>query len=188
MGTADVAEPPRLTWQQWLDLEDAAEERHELIAGRLVLDQGGTDRHDTVVTSLYDRLAAPFLAQRCRVYPHNRRVVTASGDGYYPDLLIRCGPRTDERYESDPTWIVEVLSPSNTLLEMQTKLRSYLAMPSLLGYVVVEPVSRIVQAYVRHDGEWRVLDVTDSVLPLGPALVDFAEVFAEVDELESFGG
>ena len=71
---------------------------------------------------------------------------------------------------------------------MQAKLRSYLAMPSLLGYVVVEPVSRIVQAYVRHDGEWRVLDVTDSVLPLGPALVDFAEVFAEVDELDSFAG
>jgi Uma2 family endonuclease len=188
VSAADIAEPPRVTWQQWLDLEDVSEERHELFAGRLVLDQGGTDRHDTVVTSLYDRLAAPFQEQRSRVYPHNRKVVTPSGDGYYPDLLIRCGPRTDERYESAPTWIVEVVSPSNSLPEMQAKLRAYLATPSLAGYVVVEPTTRIVQAYVRHEGEWRVLDVTDRTLPIGPVLVDFAEVFAEVAELEAFGG
>ncbi len=188
MGAADVAQPPPLTWQEWLELEEATEERHELIGGRLVLDQGGgTDRHDTVVTSLYTRLAGPFQERRCRVYPHNRKVVTPSGDGYYPDLLIRCGPRTDERFETEPTWVVEVLSPSNTLPEMQAKLRSYLATPGLAGYVVVEPVTRIVQAYVRHDGDWRVLDVTDRTLPIGPVLLDFAEVFAEVDELESFG-
>jgi Uma2 family endonuclease len=79
---ADVAEPPRVTWQEWLDLEDVNEERHELFGRRLVLDQGGTDRHDTVVTSLYNRLAPPFQEQRCRVYPHHRKVVTPSGDGY----------------------------------------------------------------------------------------------------------
>jgi hypothetical protein len=39
-----------VTWQEWLDLEDVSEERHELFGGRLVLHQGGTDRHDTVVT------------------------------------------------------------------------------------------------------------------------------------------
>jgi Uma2 family endonuclease len=176
-----------VTWQEWLDLEDVNEERHELFGGRLVLDQGGTDRHDTVVTSLYNRLAPPFQEQRCRVYPHDRKVVTPSGDGYYPDLLIRCGPRTDERYEAAPTWVVEVVSPTNSLPEMQAKLRAYLGTPSLAGYVVVEPTTRIVQAYVRHDGEWRVLDVTDRTLPMGPALVDVADVFAEVDELEAFG-
>jgi hypothetical protein len=70
---------------------------------------------------------------------------------------------------------------------MQAKLRAYLGTPSLAGCVVVEPTTRIVQAYVRHDGEWRVLDVTDRTLRMGPALVDVADVFAEVDELETFG-
>lgn len=188
MSTADVAEPPRLTWQEWLDFEDTTEDRHELVDGRLVLVQGATDRHDTVVTSLYNRLFEPFQRQRCRVYPHNRKVVTPAGDGYYPDLLIRCAPRTDQRYETAPTWVVEVLSPTNTLQHIQSKQRGYLSIPSLQGYVVVEPVTGIVQAYVRHDGEWRVLDVTGATLPMGPVLVDFAEVFAEVDELEALGG
>jgi hypothetical protein len=70
---------------------------------------------------------------------------------------------------------------------VQAKLRGYTSFPSLVGYVVVEPLSRIVHAYVRHDGEWRLLDVTDGTLPLGPVLVDFAEVCAEVDELERYG-
>ncbi len=140
-------EPPRTTWQEWLDLEDAREDRHELIDGRLVLDQGGTDRHDTVVTSLYNRLFEPFQQQRCRVYPHNRRVVTRTGDGYHPDLVIRCAGRTDQRYEAGPTWIVEVLSPTSTPAQTQAELRGYTS----------------------------------------PSLVDFAEVFAEVDELERYG-
>jgi Uma2 family endonuclease len=182
-----AGEHESLTWQEWLDFEDGHEQRHELFRGQAVLLQGGTERHDLTVTAMYDRLAGPFRERRCAIFPHNRKVVTPTGDGYYPDLLIRCGPRSDERYELAPTWVFEVLSPTNTRAEMAVKLRGYTSIDSLEGYVVVDPDTRLVQAYVRHAGVWQFLDVTDSTLPVGPVLVDFAEVLSAVDELEAFG-
>jgi Uma2 family endonuclease len=170
-----------LTIAAWVEHEEAAQGRCELVAGRLVVVQGGSDRHSTVVTALYDRLASPFRESGCRVYPHNRRVVTPSGDGYYPDLVVRCGPRSHELYETAPTWLMEVLSPSNTDAGMHRKLRGYLAIPSLQGYAVIDADGGGVVAHVREGGRWHVVDVTGGTLPIGPVLVDFAELFADVD-------
>lgn len=38
------------TVADWVEHEEALEGRRELLAGRLVVVQGGSDRHDTVVT------------------------------------------------------------------------------------------------------------------------------------------
>jgi Uma2 family endonuclease len=164
----------------WVAHEESRPGRRELVAGRLVLVQGASDRHDTIVTTLYDRLAGPFRSSGCRVHPHNRRVVTAAGDGYYPDLVIRCGPRTDDLYETRPSWVFEVLSPSNTQTGMHRKLRGYLSIQELEGYVVIDPDSGGVTAYIHQGGDWHVLDVSGGTLPVGPVLLDFAEVFADV--------
>jgi Uma2 family endonuclease len=176
-----------MTWREWLDFEDGHEERYELLRGHVVVVQGGTERHDLTVTAPYDRLATPSRERRCAIFPHNRTVVTPSGDGYYPDLLIRCGPRSDQRYELAPTWVFEVLSPTNTRSEMTDKLRGYTSIGALEGYVVVDPDARLAQAYMHHEGVWQFLDVSASTLPVGPVLVDFVEVFAAVDELEASG-
>jgi len=177
--TAEALHDP--TIGEWVAHEEAREGRCELLAGRLVVVQGGSDRHDTVVTALYDRLAAPFRRSGCRVYPHNRRVVTPTGDGYYPDLVVRCGPRSHELYEAAPTWVVEVLSPSNTDADMHRKLRGYLSIPALQGYAVIDGDEAGVVAHVRDGGRWHVVDATGGTLPIGPVLVDFAELFADVD-------
>ncbi len=171
-----------LSVADWIAREESRPGRRELIAGRLVVVQGASDRHDTIVTTLYDRLAGPFRTRGCRVYPHNRRVVTAAGDGYYPDLVVRCGPRTDDLYETRPSWIFEVLSPSNTQAGMHRKLRGYLSIQELEGYVVIDPEGEGVTAYIHHTGDWHVLDVTGGSLPVGPLLLDFAEIFADVAE------
>lgn len=177
--TSEVSEP--LTVEQWLAYEASVDERHELIEGRLVRVQGGTDLHDTVVDAIRDRLVGPFREQRCRAYAQNRKVVAPNGDGYYPDVVVRCGPRGTDLYDTAPTWAFEVLSPSNTPRELMRKLTAYLSTTSVQGYVVVEPESREVLAYVRVGDSWHTLDVTGGQLPVGPVLLDFPELFAAVD-------
>lgn len=167
---------------EWGAYEEARPGRRELFAGRLVPMQEAGDRHETIVTALYDRLAGPFRAQGCRVYPHNRRVVTPAGDGYYPDVVVRCGPRPDDLYETRPSWIFEVLSPSNTQAGMHRKLRGYLSIEQLEGYVVIDHEGEGVTAYVHQTGDWHVLDVSSGTLPVGPLLLDFAEIFTDVSE------
>ncbi len=178
-----TAEPTsRMTIEEWLAYEETTDDRHELIDGRLVLDQGGTERHDLLIQAIFERLVGPFRQQRCTVFVHNRKVVVPKGDGYYPDLVVRCGPRTDDRYDTTPTWAFEVLSPSNRPQHMLRKLSGYTSIPSLEGYVVLDAETQDVRAYVRAGDVWHTLDVTARQLPVGPVLLDFAEVFAAVEQ------
>lgn len=163
--------------EEWLAFEETTDERYELIDGQLVLDQGGTDRHDTLVSALFERLVGPLREQGCRVCTHNRKVVLPKGDGYYPDVVVRCGRRTDDRYDTAPTWAFEVLSPSKRSQHMLRKLSGYTSIPSLEGYVVIDAETQDVRAYVRAGDVWHTLDVTGSQLPVGPVLLDFAEIF-----------
>ena len=178
----DVTAQPlqRMTIEEWIAYEESHDGRRDLVDGHLVLVQGGTDKHDTIVTVLFERLVAPFREQGCRTYPHTRRVVTPRGDGFYPDLVVRCGTRTDDLFESAPTWLFEVLSPSNTDTATLRKTVGYLSIPGLEGYVQIDAATEDVVAHIRQDDEWHVADVTGAALPVGPVVVDFAEVFAQV--------
>ncbi len=182
--TAEAVTP--VTVEEWLAFEESTDERHELIRGRLVLVQGGTERHDLVAQEVFLRLRDPFARQGCVTFVHNRKVV-ADGEGYYPDVVVRCGPRSDPRYDLHPTWVFEVLSPSNTPSEMLGKLRSYLSIEALHGYVVVDPDTQVVNAHVRSEGRWHYVDVTGTSLPVGSVLLDFVEVFGAVRQQEALG-
>jgi Uma2 family endonuclease len=169
-----------MTIEEWVAYEESHEGRRDLVDGHLIVVQGGTDKHDTIVTVLFERLVGPFREQGCRTYPHNRRVVTPRGDGFYPDLVVRCGPRSSDLFDTAPSWVFEVLSPSNTDNLTIRKTVGYLSIPELEGYVQIDAATEDVVAHVRRDDQWHVVDVTGAALPVGPVVVDFAEIFSQV--------
>ncbi|MGH9056285.1 MAG: Uma2 family endonuclease [Acidimicrobiales bacterium] len=91
---------------------------------------------------LFGLLGSAASRAGCRTFQSDRKLPVASGDVYYPDVLVVCGKAADAQYESDASVVVEVLSPSTRTQDRREKLRSYGALPSITHYVLVEPELR----------------------------------------------
>src|SRR5690606_13003450 len=59
-----------------------------------------------------------------------------------------------------PDWICEVLSPSSTKHDRYHEVRLY-ARHGVPDYWLVDPVARLLEAYVLDDGQWKNIGVYD---------------------------
>jgi len=98
------------TFEGFLTHEQQAPRRHELVGGRVYVKAGGSERHDLTAGLIYEALAAGARTAGCRPFTSNR-LLRAGTAGYYPDVLIVCGPATDRLYEANASLVVEVLRP-----------------------------------------------------------------------------
>ena len=99
-------------------------------------------------------------AARTRRLRRLRVRVLATGLCTYPDLSIICGPLArdpeDRNTVTNPTVLVEVLSPSTELYDRGQKFEHYQKIPSLQDYVLVSVQMAKIEVYSRnHDGSWR---------------------------------
>ena len=82
---------------------------------------------------------------------------------YYPDVMAACGPEPeDERIEDAPCLLVEVLSPSNEIVDLREKLFVYKTIASLRTYLIVDQDRRHVERWWRDATEgWRHVAVAE---------------------------
>jgi Uma2 family endonuclease len=73
-------------------------------------------------------------------------VVIGDDTLYQPDAMVVCGARLpdDARVTDSPIIIVEVTSPSNSRVDLVTKVTDYLRLPSLRHYLIVHLGKRVV--------------------------------------------
>jgi Uma2 family endonuclease len=66
-------------------------------------------------------------------------------------VLVYCGePVPDNAIEvPNPIVLVEILSPSNAMLDLRDKLVGYFLVPRIMHYLVVDPDSRLVIHHAR---------------------------------------
>jgi len=170
----------RLTLAEYLKFEELYPDRHELVDGEVRLMAGGSESHDLLTQLLNLRLAPDFMSRGCRVFTHNRKLRTADDNVYFPDLMIVCGKAPHRQYEEAPTWLFEVVSPGNTAHDLADKLAHYRAIPSLDGYVILDPDAGTVTLHQRHDLGWTTSDVTGGVLDLGAVQLDLVELYGDL--------
>lgn len=181
--TAHAADLPSYDLEEYLTFEEATTVRHEWVGGVVFAMAGGTERHDLMVQALNARLWSALAARGCRVFVHNRKLL-ADGAMYYPDLLVRCGPAVDRRYEDDADWVVEVLSESTADTDRREKRAAYLALPSLRGYAVVDPDQRMIEVGVPVEGRWRWSTCGPGAqVELAGVVIDLNELYDELDAL-----
>ncbi|MBY0375061.1 MAG: Uma2 family endonuclease [Bryobacteraceae bacterium] len=138
-----------MTEEEYLAFERQSDFKHEYIEG-LILDMSGVRE---VHSLLETQLAFLFRAKapKCRIYSLNLRVGVAGEAIYvYPDLSVTCANPTFRDAEFDtltnPTVIVEILSPSTENDDRGVKFEHYRSIESLRHYVVVHPD----HAFVEH--------------------------------------
>jgi Uma2 family endonuclease len=147
----------RFTLAEFLAWEEQQLERHEFWRGEVFGMAGGTARHNRVVLNLASRIAAHLKGSGCQVFAENMKAQHEQQGVLYPDLMVTCGRELagDEKTISDPKLIIEVLSPSTKGYDKRDKFALYRQFRSLREYVLIDPLTRELEAFVlAGDGSW----------------------------------
>lgn len=81
----------------------------------------------------------------CHMLPDGVTVRIDDATSFEPDALVYCGPRLDADAIAAPApvIVVEVLSPSTGRIDTGQKLVGYFRVSSLMHYLIVDPVKRM---------------------------------------------
>jgi Uma2 family endonuclease len=149
------------SFQDYLAVEEMGPVRHEYLAGAILAMAGGTPEHAGLSAAIVVLLGAQLRGRSCRPYSADLRLrIPATGLATYADAAVICGEleRDPESptHVTNPTLIVEVLSPSTEEYDRGGKREHYQQLPSLKNYVLVSQGRRRVEVFTRAaDGHWQ---------------------------------
>jgi Uma2 family endonuclease len=158
-----VAQPrQRFSFESYLLLERNSPVKHEFLGGEVWAMAGGSAEHAAITMNVGALLHAAVRDQPCRVYSSDLRVtVESTGLTTYPDVTVICGvPKMasedrNQQTATNPTVLVEVLSPSTEDYDRGEKLAHYKRIASLREILLVSQAERLVVVWRRGaDGEW----------------------------------
>jgi Uma2 family endonuclease len=147
---ADALEIPdgkkHFTYREYKDWELAQGERYELIYGEAYAMAAPNAYHQTILAELCRQFANYLLGKPCKVYPapFDVRLFYREDEGddtvVQPDLSVVCDPAKQgkEGCRGAPDLVIEILSPSNTAIEMEWKFYLYRE-AGVREYWVVDP-------------------------------------------------
>ena len=150
MGAAEQI--PRISFEEFLRLEELNTSKHEWLSGIVYMMAGGTFEHGRLVDNVLVRLRQRLQGRPCRPYSGNFLVRTPSGLGAYPDIMVLGDPADPRRAATNPTVLVEVLSDSTEEYDRGEKFENYKSLPSLQEYVLVHQNRRAIEVFSRRDG------------------------------------
>jgi Uma2 family endonuclease len=149
----------RATYAEYMAFAEAADIKHEYIAGEIVAMSGGTIAHGRLIGQVTGLLRDALKGRPCVVMPAEVRVrIRAADRATYPDLHVVCSAvetdPDDAHAVINPTVIVEVLSDSTADSDRGDKFAAYRRLKSLREYVLVSQHERRVDVYRRDGRRW----------------------------------
>ena len=156
----------RMSLAEFLAWEEAQPERHEFFRGDTFAMVGGTARHNRVILNLASRIGDHLDGSKCQVFAENMKVQVSDGI-LYPDVVVTCGKSEagDEQIVTDPTLVIEVLSPGTKGYDKRDKFILYRTLPSLREYALIDPAQRQVEVFtLAQGGTWTLTDQTTAAI------------------------
>jgi Uma2 family endonuclease len=148
-----------VTEAEYLSVEQISQQRAEYVDGYVRAMSGGTSNHNELALQVAVSLWNVTRTTSCRVRTHDMKLRIESAFGvrhYYPDVMVSCEPLDDQRWETAPCLIVEVLSPSTARYDAVEKLVAYCGIESLKAYVMVDGEGERVVVHRRAGIGWTV--------------------------------
>ncbi|WP_138480398.1 Uma2 family endonuclease [Dyadobacter bucti] len=153
MGHTQVSEK-RYTVEEYLEIEEKSEIRHEYYDGEIFAMAGTTMNHNDIVDNVRTLLKDFFRPKGCRTFGENIKLEAIKNFYYpYPDVIVTCAPEdiNGTYIVRQPSILVEVLSKSSATYDRDFKLRRYKNIPSLQYYMLVSQYEYYVELYTRTD-------------------------------------
>ncbi len=143
----------KVTAEEYLALDRAAEFRSEFLDGEIVAMSGGSMRHARLGANMLGQLYVALQGSECEAFTSDFRVRASSQIYVYPDVVVVCGnpELADERQDIllNPRVIVEVLSPSTEHHDRGVKFQNYRTIESLRDYILVAQDRISIEQYTR---------------------------------------
>jgi Uma2 family endonuclease len=178
------------TYAEYLTYERDSGLKHEYEDGEIWGMAGGSRRHNALalrVGGAIDNARKPG----CSAFQSDQKVrVLATGKATYPDVTVVCGPIEGDPADpsgatiTNPTLLVEVLSPSTEQDDRGNKWQHYQLIASLQEYVLVSQAERRVERYRRlPTGNWEYSDATEgSVTLLTGGVLDLTRLYEDLPD------
>ena len=153
----------KLTEEEYLTLDRAAEFRHEFLNGEMFAMSGGSMAHSRLQTNIINALYTPLRDRGCESFTSDFRVRVSSRMYVYPDVSVVCGqPLLADDHKDillNPFAIFEVLSPTTEKYDRGVKFQHYRTIESLNEYILVDQDQVRIEQYTRQDGNiWTLRD------------------------------
>lgn len=167
MTIAQLKTKTLYTVEDYLQMEQASEVRHEYLDGEIFEMAGETIAHGDISTNIIISLGNQLKGTPCRTLSKDTKVQSGwlprprrmmKGLFSYPDIVVVCDtPRTHEVYLDillNPTVIIEVLSESTELFDRKEKFRRYTThLETLTDYILVAQDEPMIDAYRKNEAE-----------------------------------
>ncbi|MBV8202625.1 MAG: Uma2 family endonuclease [Acidobacteria bacterium] len=188
---------PSLSPAEYLAMERAAERKSEYLDGEVIGMTGASRRHSLITLNVGAELNRQLEDRPCEVYVNDLRVLVVASRLYtYPDVVVVCGePALTDRYKdtlTNPTVLIEVLSPSTEAYDRGTKFAHYRSLDSLREYLLIGQDRPRVEQYIRQEnGSWLFFEEADLaafvVLPSIECRIPLDRIYKKVrfGEIES---
>lgn len=162
----DVKEPAiayskkHYTIEEYLEMENASEEKHEYYRGEIFAMAGTKLPHNEITSNLSTRIGMQLMGTSCKPYGSDMRVYIEKNSLFtYPDLTVICGKKESRNNDDfnilNPSILFEVLSESSKDYDRGSKFMLYRDIPTLKAYVIIDSLSVKVEAYsINNDGFW----------------------------------
>jgi len=178
------------TYADYKDWELKEGERYELIYGEACAMAAPNARHQEILSFFNYKFYEFLQGKPCRVYPapYDVRLFYEEDESddtvVQPDISILCdaAKRGKEGCRGAPDLVIEILSPSNSAIEMQRKFELY-RNAGVREYWVVDPENKKIHAH-RFSSDTISSDIYNDtgIMPVGifPDLkIPLEQVFAE---------
>ena len=150
----------KFTIEEYLQMEEAATEKHEYYQGEIFAMSGAKLTHNIITSNLHSYLGQKLRGKPCRPYGSDLRIHIEKNTLFtYPDISVICGEvitlNNDEWNALNPTVIIEVLSPSTKNYDRGEKFKLYRDITTLKEYILIDSESVNVEAfYINEHGNW----------------------------------
>ena len=153
----------KVTEEQYLALDRAAEFRSEFLDGEIIAMSGGSMRHARLQQNISSELYICLRGTQCEAFGPDFRVRVSRRMYAYPDVSVVCGKPilADERQDIllNPVVIFEILSPSTEKYDRGVKFQLYRTIDFLKNYVLVDQNQIRIEHYSREtDNTWTLHD------------------------------
>ena len=149
----------RFTFREYLEVDEARPARHEFLDGMILAMAGGTPEHARLAAAVSSALGRQLEGKRCAVFSEALRVKGAAGFAAYPDATVVCGTLERDPESAvtvtNPTVVVEVLSPGTTDYDRGEKLEQYKRISSIQHIVLVGYDAPHIAVVSREAAGWR---------------------------------
>lgn len=161
----------RYTPEQYLEVDRKAEHRSEYVNGEILAMAGASRVHNLVVTNLVREVSLALRGKPCETYSNDMRVEVSTTRYTYPDVVVGCKPQfIDGQLDTltNPTVIMEVLSPTTANDDRSWKFAHYRRLETLTDYVMLSQFQPFIEHYTRQGDQWVLTEVAglDAVLRL----------------------